>query len=200
MLHHPPSWIRNDTQSSSYIRPFPLRIPTILLPTILWETFRQYVAPVVNRFHFPSTKQTFMDTAMAPDLVDHGTKPLMFSIYYAAVASMTDDTSIQNMENARSALLVHYQYATQQALIKADIFHTQSIRVLQAAVLLWTCMQNQDDSGSICSMVSMLFRMAQTMGMHLDGGTMLDLTPVEVEVRRRVWGLVADLLSRSAIV
>ncbi|KAJ5326287.1 C6 transcription factor [Penicillium brevicompactum] len=217
MLRHPPSLIQNDTQPSSYIRPsvgsataecetipattsdsdvrnsdcaFP---PSCSQIFILWETFRQNVAPVVNIFHLPSTKQTFMNAAMAPDLVHRDTKPLMFSVYYAAVASMTDDICIQNMENARSTLLLHYHCATQQALIKANIFHTQNIQVLQAAVLLWTCMQNQDDRGYIWSMVSLLFRVAQAMGMHRDGGTMLDLTPIEVEVRRRIWWQICFL-------
>lgn len=211
MLRHPPSWFQNDTEPSSYIRPsagsaiaacetFPVTAsePAVkngdsVSPTscsqffIIWETFRENVAPVVNIFHLPSTKKTFMDAVMAPDLVDRDTEPLMFSICYAAIASMTDDTCTQNMQSTRSALLAHYQYATQQALIKADIFHTHSAVVLQAAVLLWTCVPDQEDTGYIWSIVSQLFRVAQTMGMHRDSWTMLDLTPVEVEVRRRIW-------------
>jgi hypothetical protein len=121
---------------------------------------------------------------------------LLFSVYYAAVASMKThichpilnvdhDTAIQNCKKAVS-----------QGLRQANFIRCQNIIVLQAAVLYLLCYRVGGDTRLVWAESAVVIRVAQAQGIHRDGKNFA-LPPFETEMRRRLWWHICllDVLS-----
>jgi hypothetical protein len=85
----------------------------------------------------------------------------------------------------------------EQALAKANLLNTQSLVLLQAAVLFLICVRREDDSKFVWSMNSIILRLAQGLGLHRDG-TNFALKPFETEMRRRLWWHICLMDIRSS--
>ena len=93
--------------------------------------------------------------------------------------------------------MAQYRFAVEQALAKANFLNTSDILVLQAMTLFLFVVRPHDDGRYCWSLVGLLVRLAQGMGLHRDGSN-FDLPPLEVEIRRRVWWGIVTLDLRSA--
>ncbi|KAI0599973.1 fungal-specific transcription factor domain-containing protein [Biscogniauxia sp. FL1348] len=161
----------------------------------LFTAFNERVLPIVYVFHMPTTARLFWDSVSAlrsrssseSSPVDRDTEALLFAIYYAAAASL----------EAPSSTLARYRFATEQALARASLLTTQSVTVLQAAVLFLTALRYEDDSRTVWSLTALVFHIAQAMGLHRDGAA-FGLRPLETEVRRRLWYNICVLDTRSS--
>ncbi|KAI1635004.1 fungal-specific transcription factor domain-containing protein [Biscogniauxia mediterranea] len=165
----------------------------------LFAVFNEKVLPIVYIFHMPTTTRLFWDAVSAlrsgsgspaepaPSPLDRDTEALLFAIYYSAAASL----------EAPSSTLARYRFATEQALARASLLTTQSVTVLQAAVLFLTALRHEDDSRTVWSLTALVFHIAQAMGLHRDGAA-FGLRPLETEVRRRLWYNICVLDTRSS--
>ncbi|OAX77364.1 hypothetical protein ACJ72_08340 [Emergomyces africanus] len=86
----------------------------------------------------------------------------------------------------RHIMLSRSRYAMEQAMARANLLSSQSIVLLQGVVLYLLCVRRQDDSRYVWSMVAIVVRLAQGLGVHRDGST-FSLQPFETEMRRRLW-------------
>ena len=152
----------------------------------LWQTFLTNVDPLSKLVHVPSLQPAIEKAIMNIERVPKGFEALMFAIYSTAVLSLTDDECKETLGEARSILLAHYVAATKTALSRARFMSSTSIVVLQALMLHILSIRDAQEPRAVWALTGATIRIAENMGMRLDG-TFLGLSPFETEIRRRVW-------------
>lgn len=103
--------------------------------------------------------------------------------------SLNDDDCKERFGEPRKALLSQYTTATKRALSRARFMETTSLVVLQALVLHLLSVQDIYGPRAIWSLSGVAVRIAQSMGLERDG-MLLNLSPFEAEMRRRIWWLL----------
>lgn len=172
--------------------------PPLSQSVALLEVFKENVAPVVLIFHIPTLVCIYWDAIASLDTLDKDTEALLFAVYYSAVISMDSEQCFSVLGVSRKRALETYHFAVQQAVARADLLNTQSMALLQAMVIFLTAFRNEDESRTVWSLTALVFHIAQAMGLHRDG-TEFGLTPLETELRRRLWWHICFLDNRSSI-
>lgn len=165
--------------------------------SILWEAYNENVAPLIVIVHKSTARNLFVEAAQHPETLDKNSEALVFAMYLSAVISMTHAQCMNQFGEDREIAIKRYRFAVEQALAKANFLNTQSLVLLQAAVLFLTTIRREDDSKFVWSMTSIVLRLAQSLGIHRDG-TNFALKPFETEARRRLWWHLVLMDSRSS--
>ncbi|KAJ5374022.1 Transcription factor [Penicillium concentricum] len=171
--------------------------PPMFKVSILWDKYRENVAPLITIVHRPTAKNLFAEAARNPDTLDKNSEALVFAMYLCSIVSMKPDECLSQFGEDRHIAVKRYRFATEQALAKAGFLNTQSLVLLQAAVLFLVCVRREDDSRFVWSMTSIVLRLSQSLGLHRDG-TNFALKPFETEMRRRLWWHISLLDVRSS--
>lgn len=171
--------------------------PALSQSVALFDIFKLSVAPLVHIFHMPTLVAFYWDAVASPESLNCNTEALLFAIYYSTVISMESEQCQEVLGHSRAAAVKHYQFAVEQALARADLLNTQSLVLVQAAVLFLSALRNEDASRTAWSMTALIFHIAQAMGLHRDGAA-FGLRPLEVERRRRLWWHICLLDIRSS--
>ncbi|KAJ5142791.1 uncharacterized protein N7515_001578 [Penicillium bovifimosum] len=165
--------------------------------SLLWEIYRENVAPLITIVHRPTARNLFVEAAQRPDSLDKNSEALVFSMYLSCIISLKPDDCLLHFGEDRASAVKRYRFATEQALARAGLLNTQSLVLLQAAVLFLVCVRREDDSKFVWSMTSVVLRLSQSLGLHRDG-TNFALKPFETEMRRRLWWHISLLDVRSS--
>ncbi|EPS27883.1 hypothetical protein PDE_02827 [Penicillium oxalicum 114-2] len=170
-----------------------------LLPrvSLFWEAYRENVAPLVTLVHRGTARSLLVEAAQNPGSLDKNNEALVFAIYLSAIISLKPEQCLARFGEERGALIKRYRFAVEQALSRAGLLNTQSLVLIQAAVLFLICIRREDDSKFVWSMTSIILRLAQGLGLHRDG-TNFALKPFETEMRRRLWWHICLLDARSS--
>lgn len=171
--------------------------PSLSQAVNLFAIFIENVSPQVHLFHAPTLSRVYWDSIASLDSLDKNVEALLFAIYYSAVISAEDGEITNLLGMTRVAALDRYRFAVEQAMARADLLNTQSMMLLQAVVLFLSALRSQDTSRTPWSLTTLVFHIAQTMGIHRDG-TAFGLKPFETEMRRRLWWYICILDSRSS--
>ncbi|KAF7543123.1 hypothetical protein G7Z17_g10996 [Cylindrodendrum hubeiense] len=171
--------------------------PSLPHAIAILNIFTQNVLPLVHIFHMPTTTRMYWDAIVSLDSLNRNTEALLFAIYYSAVISMDSDQCMSILGTTRKSALDKYRLAIEQALTRANFLNTQSIILLQAAVVFLSALRNEDDSRTTWSLTCLVFHIAQAMGLHRDG-TAFGLKPLVIELRRRLWFHICLLDMRSS--
>lgn len=171
--------------------------PPMHMSVTLLTIFSENVLPLVHIFHMPTTRQWYWDTIESLDSLNKNTETLLFSIYYSTIISMDEAQCLNVLGSTRSDSLDRYRFAVEQSLARANLLNTQSFILLQATVLFLSGLRNEDDSRTTWSLTSLIFHIAQAMGLHRDGTT-FGLKPLDTELRRRLWWHICLLDMRSS--
>lgn len=162
-----------------------------------WEVYKENVDPLVKILHRPSTEKKLSDAAI--DL-DHISKPLecmMFSIYFAAVTSLSDEECMNKTGMERESALKKYRFAFEQSMARAGFLSTTELIILQAFAIFLICVRRHDDTRFVWTLTGLLIRLAQSLGIHRDG-EQFDLAPFETEMRRRLWWTLIHMDMRAS--
>lgn len=162
-----------------------------------WEVYKENVDPLVKILHRPCTEKTLSDAAK--DL-DHISKPLecmMFSIYFAAVTSLSDEDCMNMTGMEKGSALTKYRFAFEQAMARAGFLSTTELVILQAFTIFLICVRRHDDTRFVWTLTGLLVRLAQSLGIHRDG-EQFGLSPYETEMRRRLWWTLIHLDIRAS--
>lgn len=102
-----------------------------------------------------------------------------------------------NFNAEKSELLQRYRFALEQALARSNFMTTPDLTVAQALLLFLVLVRRHDSTRFTWTMTGLLVRVSQALGLHRDGTNFPNLTPFEIEMRRRLfWGVcVLDLRS-----
>ena len=111
---------------------------------------------------------------------------LLFAIYGAAVVSLNNHDCERRFGEPRKTLLARYRLATKAALSRAKLMGSANLAVLQALLIHLLSTREVYDSRTLWTLTGVALRIAEGMGLHRDG-SLLNLSPFEIELRRRVW-------------
>jgi Fungal specific transcription factor domain len=152
----------------------------------LWRAFLQNVNPLTKLVHVPSLQTAIEKAITNIERIPKGFEALMFAIYSIAVLSLTDEECKDTLGESRATLLPHYVGATRTALTRAGFMSSTSVVTLQALVIHILSIRDVFEPRAVWSLTGVAIRIAEGMGMRLDG-TLLGLSPFETEIRRRIW-------------
>ena len=98
----------------------------------------------------------------------------------------------------RPRLISQYRFALEQSLAKAEFLVSSEMVVLQAFILFLVLVRRHDDTRVSWTLTGLAIRMGQSMGLHRDGTSFPGLTPLEIEMRRRLFWALCILDLRAA--
>lgn len=160
--------------------------PSPTISHLLLNVFEENIAPIIMIIHKPALRSLIQTSWTNNEELDKSSEALLFSVYFAAVSSMTPEQCLIQLGEDHAVVVKRYRFAVEQALARAGFFHTHKLLVLQAAVLFLTCACNPKDTQFVWTMIAVVTRLGLGLGLHRDG-THFGLSPYETEMRRRVW-------------
>ncbi|KAJ0122613.1 all development altered-3 [Diaporthe amygdali] len=174
------------------LHPLPSQIP------YMWQVYQENVDPIVKVLHVPTVENLVKETRKNLDSLTPGNEALMFAIYFAAITSMDEEDTKKNFGVDRPRLISQYRFALEQSLAKAEFLVSSEMVVLQAFILFLVLVRRHDDTRVSWTLTGLAVRMGQSMGLHRDGTSFPGLTPLEIEMRRRLFWALCILDLRAA--
>lgn len=162
-----------------------------------WRIFKENVDPVFRILHRPTTEKLISEAVRNLDHLSKTTEATMFSIYFAVVTSTSPDDCVTLLGFDKDAGLKKYRFAFEQSLARANFLSTQEADLLQCLTLFLTCARRSDDTRYVWTLTGLLIRVATALGVHRDGSH-FNLSPFEVEMRRRLWWQICNLDVRTS--
>ena len=138
-----------------------------------------------------------MNASQQPESLDRNHEALFLALVLVSIVSMSPEQCMSILGKERDLLVSRYRFAVEQALSRADFLNTQSLILLQAAVIFLIGVRREDDTRFVWSMTALVLRVAQGLGIHRDGSN-FKLKPFETEMRRRLWWHICMLDIRSS--
>ncbi|KAI0099846.1 hypothetical protein GGR51DRAFT_534605 [Nemania sp. FL0031] len=175
------------------LHPLPSQIPFLL------DVFYENVNLVVQIVHMPTVREMARHsrgsdiTQLTP-----ANEALMFSIYYSAITSMEEDDVLKNFGSTKTDLNLRYRLGLEHALAKADFLNVPDIVLVQAFAIFLLLVRRHDSPRFVWMMTGLAIRMGHALGLQRDGTHFKNLTPYEVDIRRRVWYLLCSLDVRAS--
>lgn len=105
---------------------------------------------------------------------------------------------MSNFGSSKSDLNFKYRLGLEHSLAKADFLNSPDIVLVQALIIFLCLARRHDSPRFVWMMTGIVIRMAQYLGLQRDGSVFKQLTPYEVEMRRRVWWCVCMLDLRAS--
>ncbi|KAF2667749.1 hypothetical protein BT63DRAFT_457051 [Microthyrium microscopicum] len=173
--------------------PLPSQIPFLL------DMFSENVNFLLQSVHMPTAIKLIRDmrsTGMTHVAPNH--EALFFSIYYAAITSMEEEDVMTNFNSSKADLSLKFRIGLERALAKADFLNAPDIVLVQAFALFLMLVRRHDSPRYVWMMTGLIIRMAQYLGLQRDGAQFGQLTPYEIETRRKVWWCVCALDLRAS--
>ena len=162
-----------------------------------WNIFITNVDPIIKLLHVPHYEKIVSEASKNLDHISKPTEVLMFTIYYAAVTTLSPDDCLVYLGLEKQAGLRKFRFAVEQGLSRTGFLNTQELIVLQSMLLFLTCVRRSDDTRYVWTLTGLLIRLAQALGVHRDGQT-FGLSPFETEMRRRLWWQICTLDVRAS--
>ncbi|PYH41783.1 Zn(II)2Cys6 transcription factor [Aspergillus saccharolyticus JOP 1030-1] len=167
--------------------------------TFLLETFAENVNYFLGIVHIPTVSQVVRDWRQnGMKSLSPSNEALLFSIYYATIASMEEEDVMANFGFTKSELNHKFRLGVEQALAKSDFLNAPDLVLVQAFTIFLYLSRRYDSPRYIWMMTGFVIRMAQYLGLHRDGAHFTQFTPFEVELRRRAWWGVCLLDIRTS--
>ncbi|TVY14646.1 Bikaverin cluster transcription factor bik5 [Lachnellula arida] len=173
--------------------PLPSQIPFLL------DIFSDNVNSIMRIVHIPTITKMVRDlrgsdmTSLSP-----ANEALMFSIYYAAITSLDEDDVKTNFGVSKTDLNLKYRLGLELALAKADFLNVPDLVLVQTFAIFISLVRRHDSPRFVWMMTGLLIRMGQALGLQRDGAQFKNLTPYEIEMRRRTWAVLCLLDIRAA--
>lgn len=98
----------------------------------------------------------------------------------------------------KNTLVNKYRFALEQALAKANFLISSDLVTLQAFVLLLVLVRKQEDTRLAWTLTGLAIRICHSIGLHRDGTNFSNLSPFEIEMRRRLFWALCILDMRCA--
>ncbi|KAI1384350.1 fungal-specific transcription factor domain-containing protein [Hypoxylon trugodes] len=174
------------------LHPLPSQIPFI------WQVYQENVDPLVKILHVPSMNKVIRELRTNINDLSPGMEALMFAIYYASITSMEEHEVKVNFGAEKGQLINKFRFATEQALAKANFLVTSELIVVQAFTLFLVLVRRYDDTRFAWTLTGLAIRISQSLGIHREGTKFDELSPFDVEMRRRLWWAICILDLRSA--
>ncbi|KAK1238852.1 hypothetical protein MKX08_005913 [Trichoderma sp. CBMAI-0020] len=163
---------------------------------LYWRLFKTNCDCLIKVLHIPTTEPIILHAVQQPTRLPKGLEALIFSIYFSAIESLSEDECWEAFGSPKGDLIDTYKFATEQALARAKFLETDVLIVLQALAIFLMSLRNHCSIRLMWSLTALAVRLAQNAGIHRDG-THFNLSPFTVEMRRRLWWSICVLDSRA---
>ncbi|GFF24340.1 uncharacterized transcriptional regulatory protein C139.03 [Aspergillus udagawae] len=160
----------------------------------LWQTFLGRVDPVAKILHIPSTQPRFFAAINQPQNVSADTQALLFAICFAATTALVSDDPLRQEIHSD---IRRYQQGFELALYRSSFLDSPTLTSLQAMAIYQTCLRYHNSGRSNWTLHGLTTRAAQSIGLHRDGRH-FNLSPLECELRRRLWWHIVTCDQRAA--
>ena len=181
---------------SSYNTPQNLRPlhPAMSLLPLLCEIYLSNVDSVFKVLHGPTLRKMVSNAASNLDDIptDNYVEPLLFSMYYGAITSLTNEQCLQSFQDGRESLLTRYRAGVERALSNADFLNTTEMGTVQALTIFLIAVRSNDDSQFSWTLTATVVRLARGIGLHREDSS-ADTSPFVAEMRRRLWWQICVL-------
>ncbi|KAM3513140.1 hypothetical protein MY11210_003165 [Beauveria gryllotalpidicola] len=173
--------------------PLPSQVPFLI------DVFAKNVNVIAQVAHIPTVRDMIRAvpggdlSALSPQ-----DSALMFAIYYAAVTSMDEAEVTLNFGTTKPRLNLKFRVGFEQAMASAGFLTNPTLILVQAIVIFLFLARRHDSPRFVWMMTGIAIRMAQAIGLHRDGSHFSNLTPYEVEIRRRVWWALCMIDARAS--
>lgn len=151
-----------------------------------WQTYKEYIDPVMKIVHVPSMEIQVQAFMQAPNKSSKYMEAFLFAVYFSSVTALSPEDCQLKFGESRDALVKRFRFAVEQGLARASFLISEEILVLQAFITFLVCLRSHEDGRVLWSLSGVVIRSAVSMGLHRDG-TNFNLSPFEVEMRRRCW-------------
>ena len=101
----------------------------------LWQIYSDNINPLLKVTHAPTFQARILDAAMDIVGISREFEALMFSIYCAAIITLSDDSCRATLGDSKPKLLRKYQDACHQALINCEFLRSRERDCLTAFFL-----------------------------------------------------------------
>ncbi|KAJ4355828.1 uncharacterized protein N0V89_003849 [Didymosphaeria variabile] len=157
--------------------------PSMNIIPKLWDHYTEHVDTMFKVVFKPDVARLILHICRGFH-IDPSSEALLFAIWFAVIASTSaeDCQALHGIE--RNQLLRKYRIALEQALVQADWIATQEIVILQSLAIYLAFASEKTRSTWVLS--GIVISLAQAIGLHMSIASS-PLTPVEIEVRRRIW-------------
>ena len=171
----------------------PLHPPTSQI-SHLCEIYLSNVDSVFKVLHAPTLRKIVSNAASNLDDIptDNYVEPLLFSMYYGAITSLTNEQCLQSFQDGRDSLLSKYRAGVERALTNADFLNTTEMGTLQALTIFLIAVRANDDSQYGWTLTATVVRLARGLELHREDSS-ADTSPFVVEMRRRLWWQICVL-------
>ncbi|KAL1984174.1 hypothetical protein VTN96DRAFT_9395 [Rasamsonia emersonii] len=170
-------------------RPEPLYDPLGWPPDHIdtcWNPYKNNVDPVVRILHKPNIEKLIR--AVTPSglaALDEASAALVVAICYASVVTLDSRLAVQHFGEEHSTLIRQHEYAVELSMARAGWICSDHIQVLQAFVLVLSCMPREDNR-LVWTLTGIALRIATSLALHHDSVD-FGLSPFEVDMRARLW-------------
>ena len=165
-------------------------LPAKIAADTLLERYIQAVHPLCRTVHWPSFMiqyENFWTNISLGIEPAASVQALVFSILFAAVASMDDMAVVSAFSRPKRAVLTNFQTGTEVALSKSHFLRSTKLEVMQAFVTYLIPMCRGELSRAHSVLVGMAVRLGEQMGLHRDPKENYNATSVDTHVRRMIW-------------
>ncbi|XXH02419.1 hypothetical protein Hte_008794 [Hypoxylon texense] len=156
----------------------------------LTQIFFTNVDMIIKILHRPTVEATLRALADSPPELRPQLSPereaLVFSIYHAAVASISDELCLTHLNRRREDLTRSFAGAVEHLLVRADYLGNTRLETLQALTLYVACVRSTVGSRASWALLSLPIRLGQALHLHREAGH-AGCSPYETELRRRLW-------------
>lgn len=173
-------------------RPLPSQVP------YLCGVYEANVNTLVRIVHVP-TLNAMVDGLLAGEAQTPAAEALLFAVYYAATASSEEAEVVRSFGVAKADLLLRYRRGLELALAEADFLCRPDLLLVQALLVFLLPGRRYAGPRFVWMMTGVVIRMGQSLGLQRDGSCVgPSLTPLDVEMRRRLWWALCALDVRSS--
>ncbi|KAH6971977.1 hypothetical protein EDB80DRAFT_517377, partial [Ilyonectria destructans] len=173
--------------SPEYLRPLPSQM------LFIWQTYVENVDASIKVLHVPTVSKMIYGSRGDFSLLPPFMEPLMFSIAFAAVKSLTSEEVQIHFHVDMKDLVSRFRLGTEESLARVDFINTKELSVIQAFLIYIFLIRLEESQRYIWSLAGLISRVAVGIGLHRDGSHFPDITPFEAEMRRRVWCYICIL-------
>ncbi|KAJ5082514.1 hypothetical protein N7532_011557 [Penicillium argentinense] len=162
--------------------------------TLLWQTFLSRVEPVIKVLHIPTTQPRIFAAINRPESVRPDVHCLLFAVFFGATTAMLSDDPMNELVRAD---LRRYQQGIELSIYNSSFLDSPTLSSLQAMSIYLTCLRYSNSGRSGFTLRGLTIRAAQSIGLHRDGEN-FKLSPLECEIRRRIWWVLYSTDARMA--
>lgn len=163
----------------------------------LWQIYTENIDPFIKILHRPTMTKVIQEIRTSYDSLDTSMRTLVLAISFAAIMSLEDDEAKATFNTEKDELMARFRLGTEQALEQADILNHPDTTLIQALVIYLSALQHSGETKLAWFLAGLLVRIAVSMNLHLDGSKLDNISPFEVEMRRRLWWQICLIDSRS---